>query len=257
MTFSGLIAVYLFLGGTSAGAYAVLAVLDVASNMSTWNRHDERNRTSHAPKILCESTYQRIRRIVYGATLCILMLGVLCLIADLGRPDAFYYLLLYPTSSLISIGALALSLLMGSSLAAFCDAAFSLGAHVRRALWVLKAVGIPVAFVVMAYTGMLLKSVVAVKFWQTMWLPVLFVLSALSCGCAVIMLALCSCEDRRAVRQWDVKLLRFDFVFVVLELLVTILLFASLAPVASADVLTGRHSQLFGAALSYVRYYYR
>ena len=35
MTFSGLIAVYLFLGGTSAGAYAVLAVLDVASNMST------------------------------------------------------------------------------------------------------------------------------------------------------------------------------------------------------------------------------
>ena len=188
MTFSGLIAVYLFLGGTSAGAYAVLAVLDVASNMSTWNRHDERNRTSHAPKILCESTYQRIRRIVYGATLCILMLGVLCLIADLGRPDAFYYLLLYPTSSLISIGALALSLLMGSSLAAFCDAAFSLGAHVRRALWVLKAVGIPVAFVVMAYTGMLLKSVVAVKFWQTMWLPVLFVLSALSCGCAVISL---------------------------------------------------------------------
>ena len=130
---------------------------------------------------------------MYGATLCILMLGVLCLIADLGRPDAFYYLLLYPTSSLVSIGALALSLLMGSSLAAFCDAAFSLGAHVRRALWVLKAVGIPVAFVVMAYTGMLLKSVVAVKFWQTMWLPVLFVLSALSCGCAVIMLALCSC----------------------------------------------------------------
>lgn len=105
---------------------------------------------------------------MYGATLCILILGVLCLIADLGRPDAFYYLLLYPTNSLISIGALALSLLMGSALAAFCDAAFSLGAHVRRALWVLKAVGIPVAFVVMAYTGMLLKSVVAVKFWQTM-----------------------------------------------------------------------------------------
>ena len=47
------------------------------------------------------------------------------------------------------------------------------------------------------------------------------------------------------MRQWDVKLLRFDFVFVVLELLVTILLFASLAPVASADVLAGRHSQLF------------
>ena len=249
MTFSGLIAVYLFLGGTAAGAYAVLAVLDVACNMSTWNRHGEHKSASRAPKRLCESTYQRIRRIVYGATLCILILGVLCLIADLGRPDAFYYLLLYPTSSLISIGALALSLLMGSSLAAFCDAAFSLGAHVRRVLWALKVVGIPVAFVVMAYTGMLLKSVVAVKFWQTMWLPVLFVLSALSCGCAVIMLAICSCEDQRAVRQWDVKLLRFDFVFVVLELLVTILLLASLASVAPADVLrdvlTGRHSQLF------------
>ena len=85
MTFSGLIAVYLFLGGTSAGAYAVLAVLDVACTMSTWNRHDERNRISHAPKRLCESTYQRIRRIVYGATLCILILGVLCLIAAISN----------------------------------------------------------------------------------------------------------------------------------------------------------------------------
>lgn len=50
MTFSGLIAVYLFLGGTSAGAYAVLAMLDVACTMSIWNRHGGRNGTSHAPE---------------------------------------------------------------------------------------------------------------------------------------------------------------------------------------------------------------
>ena len=251
MTFSELIAAYLFLGGTAAGAYAVLASLDVVWSVALRRRTDASGENPYGPARLCEQTYQRIRRIVYGVTLGIVIMGVLCLIADLGRPDAFYYLLLYPTNSLISIGALALSLLIGSSLAAFCDATFSLSARTRRVMRVLKVAGIPVAFVILAYTGMLMKSVVAVNFWQTAWLPVLFVLSALSCGCAVVLLAACSCEDRRAVQQWDFKLLRFDFAFVVLELVVTILLLLSLSQVASPDVLhdvlAGRHSLLFWA----------
>lgn len=249
MTFSELIAVYLFLGGTAAGAYAVLALLDVYGAFQ--KRFSSAQDDPRAPRYLCETTYQRIRRIVYGAALAIVAAGVLCLIADLGRPDAFYYLLLYPTGSLISIGALALSLLIGSLLAGFCDAAFVLSLRMRRMLLVVKAAGIPVAFVVMAYTGMLLKSVVAVKFWQTGWLPVLFVLSALSCGCAVVLLGVCACEDQRATTRWEAGLTRVDFALVLLEAVVTVLLFASLAGVADVsvliDVVAGKHALVFWA----------
>lgn len=246
MTFSELIAVYLFLGGTSAGSYVVLALLDVWMLV---RRRFGWGCDYHAPKRLCETTYQRIRRIVYGASLAIIIIGILCLIADLGRPDAFYYLLLYPTHSLVSIGALALSLLSVSLLASFCDAAFALSLRVRRALWVLKIAGIPVAVVVMAYTGLLLKSVVAVKLWQTYWLPVLFVLSALSCGCAVVLLGMCSCEDRRATKPWEEGLLRADLAFVALEIVATALLCASLFANSGFDALqnlwTGNHALLF------------
>ena len=41
----------------------------------------------------------------------------------------------------------------------------------------------------MLYTGMLLKTVISVPVWQSWWLPVLFLFSALSCGCAVVIVA--------------------------------------------------------------------
>ena len=141
-----------------AGAYAVLAPLDVVWSVALRRRTGASDENPYGSARLCEQTYKRMRRIVYGVTLGIVIMGALCLIADLSGPDAFYYLLLYPTSNLISIGALALSLLIGSSLAAFCDATFSLRARMRRVIWALKVAGIPVAFVIMAYTGMLLKA---------------------------------------------------------------------------------------------------
>lgn len=249
MTFSELIAVYLFLGGTAAGAYAVLASLDVFRALRQGSQRQGHNQV--ALQRLCESTYERTRRIVYGASLAIIAAGILCLIADLGRPDAFYFLLLYPTGSLISIGALALSLLTVSLVAAFCEATFTLSASARRVMFVVKTLGIPVSVVVMAYTGLLLKSVVAVKLWQTNWLPVLFVLSALSCGCAVVLLGLCSCEDDRATKRWKSALLHADIAFVALEAVAVVALFADLSCIVGfnevRDVLVGSHASLFWA----------
>ncbi|EJZ84099.1 NrfD/PsrC family molybdoenzyme membrane anchor subunit [Slackia piriformis] len=247
MTFSELIAVYLFLGGTAAGAYAVLASLDTCEAVRA--RYGNAGGGRRTEGRLCESSYRRMQRIVYGASLAMMAVGVLCLIADLGRPDAFYYLMIYPTGSLVSIGALALSLLIGCLVAGFCDAAFTLGERAGSALLAAKAAGVPVAFAVMTYTGMLLESAVAVKLWQTPWLPVLFMLSALSCGCVVVLLGMCLCEDRRAVTRWESRLVRFDFLVVLLETAVAALLFADLARVADAstlhEVLAGEHASMF------------
>ena len=138
-------------------------------------------------------TYKRIRRFVFGTALIVVLTGELCLVADLGRPEAFFFLFLYPTSSLVSIGAFALTLLTVFLVISLADTIFVLPKLARAVSFVAKAIGLPVAVIVMVYTGLLLQSVISVEIWQSAWLPVLFAASALSCGCAVVMLAACTC----------------------------------------------------------------
>ena len=98
----------------------------------------------------------------------------------------------------------------------------------------MKLAGIPVALIVMVYTALLLKSVIAVKVWQSPWLSVLFVASALSCGCAVVMLAACACEDVRAMRLWHHFLIPADVAFIVIESIAAIALLVSAKNIDSA-----------------------
>ena len=199
MSFSELIAVYLFLGGAAAGAFALVALADVAG--CVWGRGRAVSGVLRAPcATIPESTRRYVQTFVYGTGLVSILAGVLCLVADLGRPEAFYYLFLYPTNSLVSIGAFALAFLSVCLVVALSDALLRLPLAMRRFVSVVKLAGIPVALIVMVYTALLLKSVIAVKVWQSPWLSVLFVASALSCGCAVVMLAACACEDVRAMR---------------------------------------------------------
>ena len=99
MSFSELIAVYLFLGGAAAGAFTLVALADVAGHV--WNRSRARAesmplRSSFAA--ISESTRRYVQTFVYGTGLVSILAGVLCLVADLGRPEAFYYLCLLYTS---------------------------------------------------------------------------------------------------------------------------------------------------------------
>ena len=225
MSFSELIAVYLFLGGAAAGAFTLVAFADVAGHV--WNRGRAR-----AESMSLRSSFATIpestRR--YVQTLA----GVLCLVADLGRPEAFYYLFLYPTNSLVSIGAFALAFLSVCLVVALSDALLRLPLAMRRFVSVVKLAGIPVALIVMVYTALLLKSVIAVKVWQSPWLSVLFVASALSCGCAVVMLAACACEDVRAMRLWHHFLIPADVAFIVIESIAAIALLVSAKNIDSA-----------------------
>lgn len=244
MRFSELIAIYLFLGGTAAGSFAVIATVDVVAVFKrAFSEGVEAAFDKRADRRGLVHTYGRVRRIVYATSLVVIVAGLLCLVADLGRPEAFYYLLIYPTTSLVSIGALALSLLVGCISIALADTIFVLGPFARKLAFAAKLAGIPVAGVVMVYTGLLLQSVVAVKFWSSPWLPVLFLASASSCGCAVSMFGLCACEDARATRLWERSLIFADLAFVLAEALFAALFLASVP----SDGASGVSMALFGA----------
>ena len=62
----------------------------------------------------------------------------------------------------------------------------ALGA-IGRAVVVAEAVACGLAVVVAVYAGLLLQTLSGVRLWSTPWVPVLFVLSAASCGCALLM----------------------------------------------------------------------
>ena len=226
MVFSKLIAIYLFLGGTAAGAFALTALFDVAKAVKD-HRRGEYGRAFLAPQsVISEPTYKRIRRFVYGTALIVVLTGELCLVADLGRPETFFFLFLYPTSSLVSIGAFALTLLTVFLVISLADTIFVLPKWARVVSFAAKAIGLPVAVIVMVYTGLLLQSVISVEIWQSAWLPVLFAASALSCGCAVVMLAACTCEDVRVTRIMARLLAWIDIAFILIEIVSIVALLA-------------------------------
>ena len=250
MVFSDLIAVYLFLGGTAAGAFALAAFLDVSKGIKDHRRGDYAKTFLPPQSVISEPTYQRMRRIIYGTALVVVVAGELCLVADLGRPEAFFFLFLYPTGSLVTVGAFALTLLTVFLAVALANAVFVLPKWARVVAFAVKALGIPVAVVVMVYTGSLLQSVIAVGVWQSAWLPALFAASAFSCGCAVVALAACACEDVRVTRIMARLFVRVDIAFILLEtvsIVVLILCVKDAAPLAVAQLLEGDLSLTFWA----------
>lgn len=152
-----------------------------------------------------------------------LAVGLVCLVADLGRPQAFYLLFLHPTVSVMSVGAFSLAALFACASLAAIDAFFVLGPVVRRAACVAKALGLPLSLVVAAYTGLLLSEATGVHLWGSPLLPVLFFLSSASCGAAVLLLGVVACESRFGPGTEDGALagrvVRLDSAIIVLELL--------------------------------------
>ena len=175
---------YLFLGGTGAGALAVLCVLECA-RVLRW-------RALAMP----EEFFAR----AWPVCAVTLATGMLCLLADLGRPDRLLGLLSSPTPSAMAAGSFALVAALA------CAAAFSLGALLdtvrlpRAAVLALAAAGALSAAVTATYTGVLLQSLASVLLWRTPLVPVLFVLSSASCGIATAFLAASFVETRHPYR---------------------------------------------------------
>ncbi len=218
-----LIVSYLFLGGLSAGLYFVSALASLLQR----DRED--------------SAYQRIARIGGLLAPWPVMVGCFLLIFDLGRWYRFWKLFVHiEWTSPMSLGSW---LLVGFSFVAVVYFYSWLTAEQRKWIFsripkhlgflqllnrdlsgkqrVLALIGLPISVGVGIYTGVLLGAVQSRPFWNTNLVAQLFLFSALSTGCAMIMLVLAwkreppDSHGLQLLYNLDVALMTLEFFIVV------------------------------------------
>src|SRR6266851_7426037 len=213
---------YLFLGGLSAGLLFVSALATLIQKNG-------------------ETDYTRIGR--YGAMLAPwpVMLGCLLLVFDLGHWYRFYKLFLhFRWLSPMSIGSWLLIAFSSVSVVYFYS---WLEAEQRERLFCLlprrlrflhslnrdltacrrplALFGLPLAISVGIYTGVLLGAVQSRPFWNTNLVAQMFLFSALSTGCAVIMLVLAWQHEPMDSHQF-LSLYLLDVCFLTLEFFIVV-----------------------------------
>ncbi|HIP30526.1 MAG TPA: polysulfide reductase [Sulfurospirillum arcachonense] len=178
------IAVYLFLAGLSAGSIIVALLVK-------WNRHE-------GEAISIWDAMVKAGAILAPVTI---ILGLMLLILDLGKPLSFYWLLIsYNFTSVMTLGVLALfvytPIVLLFMLLIFEDTlkrvkilsfllpvvVFVKSFHNFAKLIEYSLFGL--AIVVGAYTGFLLSAVSAFPMWNSPVLPLLFLTSGISAGVA-------------------------------------------------------------------------
>lgn len=164
------------------------------------------------------------------ACLLCIAFGIALLFFDVGRPDRLIAFILHPTATPMVVGAYALAVgflcAVFGALRAWSDGMRS-GDAVARALYVL---GVVAGAMIMGYTGVLLSSLSSVMLWTTPLLPVLFVVSSLSCGLACVFGCSAFSDDRVSHDVTYVALMRLDSLLIALEIaLLLVWLLASLS----------------------------
>ena len=235
------VAVYLFVAGVSAGAFAISALA----------------------YFLGEEKYQEITRIGAYIAPFPLIFGILLLIYDLERPHLFWKLMVnLQTHSVMSLGAWLLVIFSVLSFVYFylwLPDRFDVVELLRKTppswdKWaivrLLKTnplleklhrkhlngfrgwvgmVGIPVSLSVGIYTGVLLGALAARPFWNNPMLPMLFLVSALKTGTASICLIGCVVKGFGGMSREQIETNKFiihsiDFFLMILSI-IAILLF--------------------------------
>ncbi len=211
------IAIYLFLGGVSAGAFLVAALSDLFGG----------------------EKYRSLARIAAYLVPVPIIIGLLLLIYDLGLPFSFWKLLIYPNmESVMSIGVY----LLGIFTPVAIIYAYLLGSqkddsNVGKPQGLQKFLawaGIALAIGVAAYTALLLQSVATNAIWATSILPILFLVSAFSTGIALtILVASFAAPDAgEAIHSWT----RYDAYLIGGELVVILLMILGWALTAGGEV---------------------
>lgn len=199
--FNLLVIGYLFLGGAGGGALVVLAALEVA-------------RLGLPRRLgLPDEFFAR----AWPVCAVVLATGVVCIAADLGRPDRLLALLVWPQITPLTVGAYALAVGLACAVAYLVLALFDNVRAPRAVRFALAAVTLASGVVTVVYTGMLLQGLASVLFWQTALLPAVFALSSLSCGVALALLAAAFVEARRPFTRPLVWLAGADGGLIVLE----------------------------------------
>lgn len=167
--FGVLIVCYLFLGGLGGGLCLVLSLVGL-----TVPREGLCRRISEP--------YRSFFRYGYTVSACSLIAAALCLLVDSGNHGALAYLFFSGRITYLSVGSYLL--VGGVALSAVFAYLWAVRSSVRRvrAFRALQLVAALVGLAVALYTGLFLASMQAVPFWNSLWLPALFLLSSVSCG---------------------------------------------------------------------------
>ena len=243
---------YLFCAGAGAVACCVLSVMALFVPHASVSAIRVVSGSDNVRVMAAPLHYRRLFAPAYTAAFGALALGAFMLLLDLGRISAAPLLAFFPTPTYITFGfwALVVSIFLTGGLA--CAWAFP-SAHVRlrvvrAATWAALIAG----FAVAVYTGLLLSSMPAVPFWASPLLPILFTLSALSCGSALVLACAAVSGSFDVFSQAIGRTVWLDVAVMGLEALATALLIVSATAhpygvsVQSADVLlTGPLQALF------------
>lgn len=201
---------YLFLGGAGSGALFVLSIIEWLRTL----RGAAVSLPVFSSELLCRS---------WTACLLSLSLGVVFLLFDLGNIEAAIYLLTNPQPVPLTIGAFSLPI------AIICAVAFlAMDAvdGVSTSVWVVRVlslVGVAISLIVMGYTGILLRDMASVVAWQSLLVPVLFVLSSLSCGLALVLGSVAFVETRAPLAELITRLIHCDSAIIILEALALVI----------------------------------
>lgn len=206
------IAFYLFLAGLSAGASIVAVLIS--------NKFGKDNYYFKAAALIAPVA---------------IILGLALLVLDLGKPLSFYWiLLLYNFDSVMSIGVALLLVYTPLSVIyavgafkneiamlkiSLFDALANLASKLSGLLGVLLFIlGIGVG----AYTGFLLSAAHKIALWNTPVLPLLFLVSGLSCAGAFTLLLGVLKDEKREQNQTAHFLLKFDFLAIIVALFMVV-----------------------------------
>lgn len=210
--FSDLAVLYLLLGGAGAGTLAVCCVLDL-----TLVRQPFGFAAGYAPG---PSANARERTIDFAFLLgfAFLIVGVACLMADLGRLDRVMSLFASPHPTALTVGSYSLAALLALGAGLALVRFMYLPDVPQVVVRIAEAAAFLVALVVMGYTGVLLQGIGGVALWSTPLIPALFVLSSLSCGAAAVFFIspFSGVADEAQMRMLK-ALARFDAAVIILE----------------------------------------
>ena len=180
---NALIISYLFLGGMGAGAFFVNAVLCLFALRPYAGALLSKD-------LKTKGIYERLLGPGFIAALIAQGFGILCLSFDLGRPDRILVFVTNPTFNTVAVGVYALATLL-------CCSFFLLMVWMRVLrvpVWLVRLItilGLLASVVVMVYTALLLQIFSSVIFWSSYLILVLFVLSSLSMGIALLFVTSC------------------------------------------------------------------
>ena len=171
------IAVYLFLGGLTAGLMILGAIRGGAEKAS------------------------RAMQLLPFLAPVVLSAGMLALLLDLGsKLHVFRFYTAFQPASPMSWGAWILVAVYPATIALGLARLGWLEANVLR----LEIVNVVLGVALGAYTGVLLAALGARELWSTRLLAPLFLVSGISTAAALVMLLPITDEEHRKVRRWDV-----------------------------------------------------